>query len=134
MRKSGRSSGSERFVSRGLVFLALVSCRQRASARLRTGPNHAAETAASPGVATSVDGGPSSSPAALDDAPPLPRRDGRMPLRDGWRLVSSANLKDGGEAISTPGYVDRDWYAARVPSTVLAALVDAGVYRERYKG
>src|SRR5438045_544356 len=59
--------------------------------------------------------------------------DGRTMLREGWRLVSSAKVKDRGEAIATTGYRDADWYPTRVPTTVLAALVEAGVHPEPYK-
>ena len=71
------------------------------------------------------------SPGAVDVPPPS--NDGRTRLRDGWRLQSSSKVKDAGAVISTAGYRDSDWYAARVPGTVLAALVDAGVYTEPYK-
>src|SRR5258708_25492563 len=130
MRKSGRSSASEPFISRGLALLALVSCAPRGSLR---GPGPSAVETASSIAATPVLAGPSASLPA-NEGPPAPSHDGRTTLRDGWRLISSTKLKDTGGAISTPGYADRDWYAAKVPSTVLAALVDAGVYREPYKG
>ncbi len=56
-----------------------------------------------------------------------------LPLRD-WRLQSSEKVSEGGEVLSTPGYGAEGWYAARVPSTLLAALVDNGVYPDPYYG
>src|SRR6185436_6087719 len=64
---------------------------------------------------------------------PSPGDDGRTYLRDGWRLVSSDRVKDRGDVIATAGYRDADWYPTRVPSTVLATLVDVGVHPEPYK-
>jgi exo-1,4-beta-D-glucosaminidase len=54
-------------------------------------------------------------------------------LPDGWRIFSSTKVKDPGAVISTAGYRDADWYPARVPSTVLATLVDVGVHPDPYK-
>jgi len=54
----------------------------------------------------------------------------RMPLCEGWHLESSFRTKDDGEAISQCGYETRGWYPTRVPSTVLHALIDGGVYAD----
>jgi len=55
-------------------------------------------------------------------------------LSDGWFLRSSTEVDAGGEEISHAGLVVEDWTPASVPSTVLAALVAAGVYEEPYLG
>ncbi len=53
---------------------------------------------------------------------------GRIPLDKQWSIQSSASVPEGGGRISTAAFDATSWYAARVPSTVLAALVDHGVY------
>ena len=58
--------------------------------------------------------------------------DSVLDLKDGWYLQSSANLKAGGEEISRPGASLSGWYPARVPTTVLAALVKNKVYKDIY--
>jgi exo-1,4-beta-D-glucosaminidase len=55
-----------------------------------------------------------------------------LELRDGWYIQSSANLKAGGEKISQPGAALSGWYPARVPTTVLSALVKDHVYKDVY--
>jgi Beta-galactosidase/beta-glucuronidase len=45
-----------------------------------------------------------------------------------WTIQSSAQVTQTGDAISTPGYDAHTWYAARVPTTVLNALVEDKVY------
>jgi exo-1,4-beta-D-glucosaminidase len=55
-------------------------------------------------------------------------------LRQGWALQSSTDVRDGGEAISRPGYEARDWYKATVPTTVFGALVSARVFPDPYFG
>ena len=46
----------------------------------------------------------------------------------GWTIQSSAQVSQTGDVISTPGYDAHTWYAARVPTTVLNALVEDGIY------
>jgi len=58
----------------------------------------------------------------------------RIILSDGWTLRSSAELHEGGEAISRPGLSGSGWYRVRVPNTVVGALVESGVYRDPYFG
>ena len=55
-------------------------------------------------------------------------------LRQNWSVASSADVGDGGAAISQPGYATRDWYPATLPTTVLSALVKDQVYPEPYTG
>jgi exo-1,4-beta-D-glucosaminidase len=55
-------------------------------------------------------------------------------LHEGWRIQSSAEVSAGGEAVSTAGFDDKGWHGASVPTTVVGALVDAGVYSDPYFG
>jgi exo-1,4-beta-D-glucosaminidase len=57
-----------------------------------------------------------------------------VPLRQGWSIQSSAAVKEGGEAISRPGYNTHGWYPATMPSTVFSALVQDRVYPDPYTG
>jgi exo-1,4-beta-D-glucosaminidase len=56
---------------------------------------------------------------------------GTVTLRDGWTLQTSVKAKDGA-AISQPGFATAGWYTAKVPSTVMGSLVQAGVYKDPY--
>ncbi|HVR96469.1 MAG TPA: glycoside hydrolase family 2 TIM barrel-domain containing protein, partial [Thermoanaerobaculia bacterium] len=69
------------------------------------------------------------SAAAPMSAPPTTES-----LRQGWQLRSSAAVTAGGAEISRPGYPTAGWTAASVPTTVLAALVASGEYRDPYHG
>ncbi len=55
-------------------------------------------------------------------------------LREGWNLQSGCKVHDGGEAISTPSFESVGWYKATVPSTVLAAQVASGEFKDPYFG
>jgi exo-1,4-beta-D-glucosaminidase len=55
-------------------------------------------------------------------------------LRTGWQIQSSAQVGQSGEALSKAGYSTGGWYAATVPTTVLAALVENNVYPDPYYG
>ncbi len=57
-----------------------------------------------------------------------------MKLTQGWAIQSSADVRDNGAAISTVGFDDSQWYPAKVPSTVLSALVEQHVYPDPYTG
>jgi exo-1,4-beta-D-glucosaminidase len=57
-----------------------------------------------------------------------------MLLRHNWAIRSSADVKETGPVISTPGFDVRDWYPATMPSTVLSALVREKVYLNPYFG
>ncbi len=78
-------------------------------------------------------GSPGASTGAGGPVPP-PADPSRTLLLDGWRIQSSAKVTDAGSVLATAGYQDGQWSAARVPSTVLAALVDDGVYKDPYAG
>jgi exo-1,4-beta-D-glucosaminidase len=77
---------------------------------------------------------PHTNPDASVDPPPPPVPEGRLPLRDGWTLQSSAKLAAGGAELSTPGFATTGWVPTSVPSTVLAALVANGVYPDPFAG
>ncbi len=55
-------------------------------------------------------------------------------LKDGWRLQSSAVCAAEGETISMAGFGCKGWLPTDVPSTVLAALVKNGLYKDPYFG
>ena len=56
-------------------------------------------------------------------------------IDNGWKLQSAAALdKADGAALSKAGYDVQTWYDVAVPRTVLAALVDNGVYPDPYYG
>jgi exo-1,4-beta-D-glucosaminidase len=59
---------------------------------------------------------------------------GRVPLHEGWRIQSSAQVKDKGDAISAAGYKTSGWHAAVVPSTVVGALVEDKTYPDPFMG
>jgi exo-1,4-beta-D-glucosaminidase len=59
---------------------------------------------------------------------------GRVPLHEGWRIQSSALVKEKGEAISAAGYRTAGWHAATVPSTVVGALVEDKTYPDPFNG
>src|SRR2546429_96662 len=52
----------------------------------------------------------------------------------GWQVRSSASTGDGGAAISTPGYAADSWLRVSARSTVLAGLVENGVYPDLFVG
>jgi exo-1,4-beta-D-glucosaminidase len=58
----------------------------------------------------------------------------RMDLHQGWALQSSCKVKQSGEALSTAAFKPSGWYEATVPSTVLAAQVAAGEFKDPYFG
>src|SRR2546423_13971777 len=58
----------------------------------------------------------------------------RLALHDGWLIQSSAKVGTDGAAISATSYRPSDWYKATVPSTVVGALVEGGVYKDPFFG
>ncbi len=58
----------------------------------------------------------------------------RIDLEQGWAVQSSARLTQTGAQISTASFDARGWYPTRIPSTVLAALVDNKLYPDPYFG
>ncbi len=49
--------------------------------------------------------------------------EGKLVLREGWTLQTSAQVKAKPEVISTPRFTPKGWHEATVPTTVVAALV-----------
>ena len=58
----------------------------------------------------------------------------KLTLSGDWFIKSSIQVKDGGEIISTDKYRPEAWYPAKVPTTVLNALVKDGVYPDPWIG
>ncbi|WP_348265103.1 glycosyl hydrolase family 2 [Telmatobacter sp. DSM 110680] len=56
------------------------------------------------------------------------------PLHDDWQLQSACKATAAGEAISTTQYSTDGWMKTSVPSTVLAAQVNAGIFPDPYFG
>jgi len=52
----------------------------------------------------------------------------------GWTIQASFEVKGTPEEFSRPDFDTRGWYSTSVPSTVLAALVENGVYQNPYFG
>ena len=68
-------------------------------------------------------GGPLAEPAPA----PKMRADGRLDLAGGaWRIQRDSLVPAGGEALSQPGFDDRDWLVATVPGTALVSYLNAG--------
>ncbi len=55
-------------------------------------------------------------------------------LAEGWSIINAREVAQGGEEISTPGFDRSGWIPARVPATVMAALVEAGEIEDPYFG
>ena len=53
-----------------------------------------------------------------------------MPLRSGWKLGSGCSVQGDGATISTLAYKADGWITATVPTTVLAAQVAAGEFKD----
>jgi len=60
--------------------------------------------------------------------------DERIDLREGWFVQTSTRVEPTGRELSSPAFVPEGWYAASVPSTVLAVLVENGVHPDPYFG
>ncbi len=57
----------------------------------------------------------------------------RVFLDDAWQVRSSAEVNDDeGRRASSPGFDASAWYPARLPATVLGALIEAGVYPDPF--
>jgi len=53
-------------------------------------------------------------------------------LSEGWQIMSSAEVKADGKQLSSGSGLEGDWINAKVPTTVLGALIDAGVYKDPF--
>lgn len=56
------------------------------------------------------------------------------PLRDGWQLQSACKVSAAGDKVSRTAFSTTGWIPTKVPSTVLAAQVAAGIYPNPYFG
>ena len=66
-------------------------------------------------------------PVAVPAPAPAPRADGRLDLAGGaWRLQRDSLVTAGGEALSKPGFNDKEWMVATVPGTELVSYLNAG--------
>ena len=66
-------------------------------------------------------------------AGPLLARDTVL-LKEGWQLQSAARVQASGEAIAAAAFRPQGWYPVSVPTTVLAALVQNGVFPDPFYG
>ena len=53
-------------------------------------------------------------------------------LTDGWKIISNSDLDADGKILTTQSSTSDGWVDARVPTTVLGALVEAGVYKDPF--
>ena len=58
----------------------------------------------------------------------------RIDLAQGWAIRSSADVSQTGDLLSSAGFDASAWYPATVPSTVISALANDGVYADPYYG
>ncbi|NBH11955.1 beta-mannosidase [Amycolatopsis sp. SID8362] len=71
-------------------------------------------------------------PAAAQDTQLLSKPHGLTTIgTQGWQVLTTANVKDGGEKVSTPGYATRGWLPVKpddagAPGTEITALVQNG--------
>ena len=67
--------------------------------------------------------------APRDAAPPA-----KMLLSGGWFIQPSTDVPQKGEALSSPSFQPKRWYPAKVPATVMAALLADQVYADPFVG
>jgi exo-1,4-beta-D-glucosaminidase len=77
---------------------------------------------------------PSAVPTSTGTGTPAVVASSTIDLDRDWSIQSSAVATEDGALISFPGFSVEGWYAATVPSTVLADLEDDGVYPDLYVG
>jgi len=58
----------------------------------------------------------------------------KISLAGDWLIKSSLQVKEEGQVISTLNFDSRSWYPAKVPTTVLSALIKDGVYKDPWIG
>jgi hypothetical protein len=58
----------------------------------------------------------------------------KVVLSDRWSIQPSTEVQERGDVLSTVQFQPKHWYAATVPSTVVAALVADHVYADPYFG
>ena len=57
-----------------------------------------------------------------------------IPLRENWKIQSSAKINADAETISSSGINTEGWYRIDIPKTVLAAMAEHDVYPDPYFG
>ncbi len=72
--------------------------------------------------------------AAAAPAANAPNGAVQLPLREGWALNSGCSVKEPGDVISAAGYHPSGWTNISVPSTVLAAQVASGKFKDPFFG
>jgi len=72
--------------------------------------------------------------AAKAHVKPAPAQPEKIFLRERWTIQSSVLVKEKAEVLSQRGFQPKDWYSARVPSTVVGTLVDDKVYADPFVG
>jgi hypothetical protein len=73
--------------------------------------------------------------AGLNSCAVNDKNDGtKLMLSGDWFIKSSIQLKEGGDIISTDKFMPEGWYPAKVPTTVLNALIKDGVYSDPWIG
>ncbi|MGD9346187.1 MAG: glycoside hydrolase family 2 TIM barrel-domain containing protein [Candidatus Aminicenantes bacterium] len=55
-------------------------------------------------------------------------------IDEGWFIRSSEGFTETGESLSNPGYDVQNWYPSSAPRTVLATLIENGVYTDPFFG
>lgn len=68
----------------------------------------------------------------LGAAPAVPRIGATRTLQHGWTLQAADKAGAPGAEISRPGFAPAGWIATEVPSTVMGALVRAGVHKDPF--
>ncbi|WP_399553132.1 glycosyl hydrolase 2 galactose-binding domain-containing protein [Streptomyces sp. gCLA4] len=87
------------------------------------------------GAATPAVPAPGSAPRTPSATAPttaVPDTPGSATPLSGYAVQSTARVTDTAEAVSSPGYPATGWYSAGPRSTVLAALLAAGVYPDPF--
>ncbi len=54
-------------------------------------------------------------------------------LNNNWRIQQQDKISENGKVISTTNYSVENWIETTVPNTILAGLVEAGIYKDIYK-
>ncbi len=51
----------------------------------------------------------------------------------GWKIISSVKVKHDGGALTSKSVDTKDWYSIDLPATVMAGLVQNGMYKDMYR-
>ncbi len=105
-------------------FSPIAPESKTANARIREGGTRARLAAT---LAVALTASACGTPPAADHLP------GKIFVRD-FQMQSSILVEAHGATVSSDDFVPEEWYSARVPTTVLRALVANGVYPDPYVG